>query len=188
MPGEPRRKQRAKIIAVVHLDKRAAPLDVEFVHSHVHSHVYELPWFPKIRSISPYLSCAPCHIWSRECMAYGCIRVCLRSEAAGNRGIASLEIARRIYFTGWKTRRVCETDGPQVWEKLEEPPSRVVSKLYSNLCREAIDLLRLGVGNSKSVKCKAHTKSARRKAEKFLNQDWKVNRNAYCNQSCVITS
>jgi len=56
----------------------------------------------------------------------------------------------------------------QVFGKLEDSSSHVVSKLYSNMCREAIDLLRLNIENGKFVKYK---KSAEKIKKPSLNYD-----------------
>jgi len=66
----------------------------------------------------------------------------------------------------------------QVLGKLEDSSSYVVSKLYSNMCREAVDLLRLSIENGKFVKYK---KIAEKMKKPFLNYDWKINRNMVVN-------
>lgn len=168
------------IIAVVHLDKRAAPKEscaprrgvvLEFIHSHAvdrrmftsRRDFQRLGWYLLIYRARHVIR-------SRECMARMYIRrVCLYIHAPIRNPKLQETVRLRLskswvkdIFHGMKdekgTKRMVHKFGKALGKARRFSVARVMymhTKLYSNLCRGAIDLLRLSVKNLKICSVKS---------------------------------
>lgn len=203
MPDEPRRRQRSQdpIIAVVHLDKRAAPKEscapcgvvvIEFV---------SLPrdcrrMFTSCRDfrrLSRYLLIYRARhvIYGRENVRlsiyiYVHLYVCVLSlslSAYTRIRNPKLQETRRLRLSKSRVKDIFygmkDEKGMKRMRELSHKfgrarrffPRCTVSKLYSNLCGEAVDILQLGIENGESVKCKARIKKHAWIETKALNYD-----------------